>query len=119
MIEDPHCQICPQRIAADDAWWLSDDKLMPCGHSEEHLIEIVTCSECEGTGSSEQWLSPAEIQAIRRGKVARFAFITGAFLTILITLIIVIWNSSPVEPVCGYWWYLIPPLFFLANLMRA
>jgi hypothetical protein len=117
LIEDPHCQLCHYRIAVDDTWWLSDDEIMPCGHSEEHLIEAMTCSECGGAGWSEQWLSPAELQAIRRGKIARIAFIAGASLALLVPLIIVIWNTSPVEPVCGYWWYLIPPFFFLANLL--
>jgi hypothetical protein len=115
LIEDAHCQICHRRITVGDAWWLSDDEIMPCGHSEEHLIEVVTCPECGGTGWSERWLSPSELRAIRRGKIARIVFVAGAFLALLILLAIVIWNTSPVEPVCGYWWYLIPPFFFLAK----
>lgn len=113
LIEEPHCQLCHRRIAVDDTWRFSDDEITPCGHPEEHLSEAMICSECGGAGWSEQWLSPVELRAIRRGKIARIAFIAGASLALLISLVIVIWNTSPVEPVCGYWWYLIPPFFIL------
>ena len=110
MVEDYHCRLCQQRIAGDDAWWSSDDGMMPCGHSEAYLVETLTCAACDGSGQVEQWLTPVEARAIRRRKAVATIFIVAALITLLLVLVIVVWGSPAETPVCGYWWYGVPAL---------
>jgi len=115
VVEDFHCRLCGQRIADVDAWWSSDENALPCGHSEENLIEVSACLECAGTGRVERWLSPAEARAIHRGRMARVVFVGLAFITLAAVLLGVFLTSQGVEPICGYWWYIVPPLLYTTH----
>jgi predicted nucleic acid-binding Zn ribbon protein len=110
IIEAYHCRLCQQPISGDDAWWSSDDDVLPCGHADEYLVETTPCPACDGAGQVEQWLSPAEARAIRRKKAAAAVFVVAALVTLVLVLTIVVWGSPAEVPVCGYWWYGVPAL---------
>jgi len=115
IVEDYYCQLCQQRIADDDTWWQADDDMLPCGHSEAYLVETTTCPDCGGDGLVEQWLSPAEVAAIRRGKIARFIYVAGALVVLIAVLTVVALRSDNNESVCGYWWYGVPALLLVVK----
>lgn len=119
VVEDHHCQLCQQRIAAEDDWWHSDDDVLPCGHGQANLVETVTCPACGGAGQVEQWLTPAEVAAIRRGRIARIVFVVGALIILFTILAIVAMGPNETAPVCGYWWYGIPALLLATRYLPA
>lgn len=119
VVEDYHCRLCQEHITDVDTWWYSDEATMPCGHAEEYLVETITCPDCGGTGLVEQWLTPAEVAAIKRGKAVRVLFVAGALITLFIVLASVVLGSADTEPICGYWWYAVPALLLAASRWPA
>ena len=67
----------------------------------EKLVDTVSYPACGGAGRSEQWLTPAEVKAIRRSKIVRIAFVAGLSHILLFILATVIPTSSRSQPLCG------------------
>jgi hypothetical protein len=105
-VDDPHCRVCGQRSAADDPWWLAEEEtLMPCGHpADTSLAEMVTCSECDGVGRSQQWAGRSEWLAVQAGWAARYLFVLLAILIPVFVLAAIIGREHG-DWLCGNWWY--------------
>ena len=114
-INDPHCQECGQRFAPTNAWWETNDDMLPCGHPASALVETAACPECDGNGRYPQYVSHDEWQRIRRRKI-----ITGAvlFIALLLPVAAVAAAITDAYPgyVCGSWWYgMIVGLLFISQ----
>jgi len=119
VIEDYHCNLCQQRIAGDDDWWDSEDDVMPCGHGADNLVDTMSCPACDGAGRSEQWLTPTEVKAIRRGKIGRILFVVGLLTILFMVLVGVILSSLLTNPICGFWGYGLAMLFFTRGQLES
>jgi hypothetical protein len=104
LVNDPHCQDCGQRLAPTNAWWETNDEILPCGHPAAALIETVTCPECGGNGRYPQSISHAQWQQWRRRKMLIGAALLIALLLPVAAVAAAVADAYP-GYVCGSWWY--------------
>ena len=113
----PHCALCGQEVPNGDAWWESDARHLPCGHSTTDLIESVPCDVCEGSGRSRQWVPLSKYRTLRRRAIARGIVLLVAGLIPFVALSIAVYQSG-LDNLCGSWWYgvvLLPACVRLQN----
>lgn len=113
-VDDPHCQVCGQQIAADDPWWLAEEEtVMPCGHpAETGLVEVMTCSACQGMGRLRQWVGRSEWLAVQMGWAARYAFVLLAILIPVFVMAVIIGREHG-DWLCGNWLYGVGLMFLV------
>lgn len=106
--DDPHCQLCKERIPADSEWWSAKEDEMPCGHSADlYLKEYVVCLECWGEGKSFQWITLEDWRVYRQRWRRKLVVISFGMLVLLVAPLVVVWSTPLSQEVCGSWWYFV------------
>lgn len=114
VVRAPHCARCGAAIPEDDPWWETDADTLPCGHpAGEHLVELVQCKECDGSGRVMAWVTETEYRARRRRKLVRGLFL---LLAGLIPVALLAWAvfTRDTQYVCGSLWYGVVPVGYCA-----
>lgn len=111
----PHCQLCGAKLDTDDEWWDSSESVLPCGHDEANLVEMVTCPECEGNGRYPQTLTPQQSKVYLRRKKIRGGFVATLVFLLTLSLVVVVWREP--QYICGGWLMSIMSLLLVTTLV--
>jgi hypothetical protein len=102
---EPHCRICDRQLENDDAWWETEQHLLPCGHeAAPNLVTEVHCITCNGAGKTLQLVSSTEYQAMARRRLRRSAILILVALIPLVALLLAVTEQERALA-CGRWWY--------------